>query len=232
MEYNIYCDESCHLQHDGISKMILGCVWLPRSSVRSVSDELIRIRNGHGFRCEMKWTKISPSKLQMYQDVLQYFWRSDLSFRCLVVRDKSLLDHDTFNLGSHDSFYYKMFFQVLRSIIEPANHYHIYLDRKDSRSTQRTLFLREVLCSSLRDPQQHVVPRIQNIRSYESVLLQVCDILIGAVGYFNRGLKDSEAKTAVCDSLVRASGQRLDGTTPLGARKFNIFIFDPQVPRA
>lgn len=24
---NIYCDESCHLEHDGIKPMLLGCVW-------------------------------------------------------------------------------------------------------------------------------------------------------------------------------------------------------------
>jgi hypothetical protein len=24
MEYNIYCDESCHLEHDGSSVMVLG----------------------------------------------------------------------------------------------------------------------------------------------------------------------------------------------------------------
>jgi len=27
--YNVYCDESCHLQNDGLSVMVLGAVWCP-----------------------------------------------------------------------------------------------------------------------------------------------------------------------------------------------------------
>ena len=27
--YNIYCDESCHLEHDGEKVMLIGGVWCP-----------------------------------------------------------------------------------------------------------------------------------------------------------------------------------------------------------
>ncbi|WP_354625811.1 hypothetical protein [Psychromonas sp. MME2] len=27
--YNVYCDESCHLENDGIKSMSLGAMWCP-----------------------------------------------------------------------------------------------------------------------------------------------------------------------------------------------------------
>ena len=35
MEYNIYCDESCHLEHDGEKYMILGGIY-----ARSIIERL------------------------------------------------------------------------------------------------------------------------------------------------------------------------------------------------
>ena len=29
MLYNVYCDETCHLEHDGINDMVIGAVWCP-----------------------------------------------------------------------------------------------------------------------------------------------------------------------------------------------------------
>lgn len=29
MKYNVYCDESCHLEHDNSSVMILGAMYCP-----------------------------------------------------------------------------------------------------------------------------------------------------------------------------------------------------------
>ena len=30
MEYTVYCDETCHLEHDNIKPMALGAVWCPK----------------------------------------------------------------------------------------------------------------------------------------------------------------------------------------------------------
>ena len=41
MIYNVYCDESCHLEHDGINPMLLGCVWCPESEKKDFRDRII-----------------------------------------------------------------------------------------------------------------------------------------------------------------------------------------------
>ena len=34
--YNVYCDESCHLEHDRQSIMVLGAVWCPLEKTRAI----------------------------------------------------------------------------------------------------------------------------------------------------------------------------------------------------
>ena len=40
--YNVYLDESCHLENDSINVMTLGSVWCPKEKVRDIG---IRIRD-------------------------------------------------------------------------------------------------------------------------------------------------------------------------------------------
>ncbi|MBM3211248.1 DUF3800 domain-containing protein [Candidatus Poribacteria bacterium] len=43
-QYNIYCDESCHLEKDKQKAMVLGCIVLPCDMVKTVSDEIKAIK--------------------------------------------------------------------------------------------------------------------------------------------------------------------------------------------
>ena len=91
MEYNIYCDESCHLEHDGIKPMAIGAVWCPREAKDTIFARLREIKVEHGLTpsCELKWNAVSPSKLAYYKDVMNYFFdNQDLHFRVLIVKDK------------------------------------------------------------------------------------------------------------------------------------------------
>lgn len=59
---------------------------------------------------EIKWTKVSASKVEFYLDVVDYFFSNPaLRFRGVVVPDKEQLDHARFH-QDHNTFYYKMFF--------------------------------------------------------------------------------------------------------------------------
>ena len=73
--YNIYCDESCHLEHDGINVMVLGAVWCQQTKLKEVNRRIrdIKVRNGVSPTAEMKWTKLSPAMVQLYTDLVNYF---------------------------------------------------------------------------------------------------------------------------------------------------------------
>ena len=68
MLYNVYCDETCHLEHDGINDMVIGAVWCPQEKLREINQRIreIKIRNGISPTAELKWTKISPANTVDY----------------------------------------------------------------------------------------------------------------------------------------------------------------------
>ena len=127
--FSIFSDESCHLENDQNSMMLFGSTWCRESEVYRISEDIRNIKDANQARGELKWTKISPSRRDFFHEIANYFFsENELNFRCLVVSNKEKLNHSYFNKGSHDSFYYKMYFYLLRSIIKPDNTYKIYLD--------------------------------------------------------------------------------------------------------
>lgn len=227
-EYNIYCDESCHLEHDHQPIMLLGAVWCPKSELRECSISIRNIKTKHGARGELKWTKVSSSKLSFYLELVDWFFsKAVLKFRCLVVEDKPRLNHAYFNQGSHDSFYYKMYFYLLRNILSSEDKYSIYLDRKDTRSQRKIDTLRNVLSNAFSDFDQAMILRIQHVRSSEVELLQLADFLLGAVSYQCRNLSGNKAKLAVIQRIRDLSCLGLSRSTPPWEEKFNLFFFTP-----
>lgn len=233
MDYNIYCDESCHLERDRQPVMLFGAVWCPQEDLKQHNTAIREIKGRHRARGELKWVKVSKSREAFYLDLVDYFLNMpNLNFRCLVVSDKSKLDHSYFNRGSHDSFYYKMYFYLLRNIITTDNRYWIYLDMKDTRSQRKIQTLKDVLSNNLRDFSQEVIQRVQHVRSHEVELLQLADFILGAVSYQARGLSENTAKLAVITHIQHRSGVNLQRSTPPWEQKFNVFFFSPsEAPR-
>jgi hypothetical protein len=226
--YNIYCDESCHLENDHQKVMVLGAVWCPLEKVREVSVRLREIKTHHGLKpdFEVKWSKISPAKMRFYLDIMDYFFDDDdLHFRALIVPDKEKLQHKAFE-QSHDDWYYKMYFTMLKAILNPHDRYRIYLDIKDTRSASKVKKLHDVLCNNFYDFSREIVERVQNVRSHEVETLQLADILIGAIAYVNRGLSGNSAKEALIDRMKERSRYSLILTTLLREDKVNIFRWD------
>lgn len=232
MLYNIYCDETCHLEHDGINVMVLGAVWCPQENLKEINQRIreIKERNGVATSMEMKWTKISPAKVGMYEDLINYFFDDDsLRFRALIIPDKGKLNHEKFE-QTHDTWYYKMYFDMLKVILSPKDCFEVYIDIKDSNSYRRSQKLREVCSNSMHDFSRLVIQRFQPIRSDEVQIMQLVDVLIGAVGYENRifpdGFEKSKAKEIIVELIKRRSGYSLKNTTPLREEKCNLFVWD------
>lgn len=224
--FNIYCDESCHLENDHQKAMVLGAVWCPLDKTREIAVRLREIKQKHGLppHFEVKWTKVSPAKKALYLDLVDYFFDDDdLYFRALIVPDKSLLRHDAFLGQDHDGWYYKMYFDMLKVIFRPDARYRIYLDIKDTRGAQKAAKLHEVLCNDRYDFSRQVIERLQLVHSHEIEQLQLADLLIGAVVYLNRGLRENAGKMAIVERMQRRSGYDLTRTTLLREEKTNIF---------
>jgi hypothetical protein len=225
LTFNIYCDESCHLEKDHQPAMVLGAVWCPLDKTREIAQRLREIKVAHGLAAdfEIKWTKVSPAKLRFYLDVMDYFFDDDdLHFRALVVPDKTQLRHGDFQ-QTHDDWYYKMYFDMLKIILDPKAHYRIYIDIKDTRGAAKIEKLHGVLCHNIFDFSREIIERVQSIRSDEIEQLQLADLLIGAISYCNRGVQTSQAKLALVERMRQRSRYSLTRSTLFREQKVNLF---------
>ncbi len=234
MKYHIYCDESCHLENDGKAAMVLGALWCPVERRREIRDEIwkIKVANGLQPHVEFKWKKVSPSKVDMFEQLIEYFFAQDaLSFRAIVVPDKTKLDHARFD-QTHDDWYYKMYFRLLDHILKPKDSYRIFLDIKDTLGYKKVQRLERILKTANLDFGENRIEGIQTVRSDEVTLMQVADVLIGAVSYANRQSQGEEftskAKTKLVHLIKERSGYSLTKSTLVQEPKFNVFVWRPE----
>lgn len=226
--FKIFCDESCHLPHDGSDIMVLGALYCPSGEVDRLNRAIKALRETHQYHTEIKWTKLLARQWPFYQALLELLLQEDcLRFKATVVQNKACLDHNRYNDGSHSNFYYKMAYYALRDFLAPGNGYRVYLDYMDTLGAEKCRKLGEVLRNGMKGTAEIDV---YTIRSFESQLIQLCDLLIGAVAYANRTdiPRESVIKNQVIQYLEQELHRRLDMGTPPWEEKFNLFKFSPR----
>lgn len=230
-EYNVYCDESCHLENDGQKAMVLGAVWCPKDKRLEIAERIREIKQKHGLErdFEIKWTKVSPSKLAFYQDIVDYFFDDDdLHFRGLIIPDKSVLDHER-HQQDHDEWYYKMYFTMLKTIFDPDSRYYVYIDIKDTLGHEKVEKLQDILCTNAYDFSRKMIADVKRVHSHEVEHLQIADLLIGALSYLHRELSGNSAKEALIARIRQRSGYRLTFNTMIRELKFNLLIWSSRI---
>ena len=185
----------------------------------------------HGLKpsLEAKWTKISPAKAGFYLALINLYLADDrLRFRSIVVPNKKTFSHGTFS-QSHDDWHNSMYFTMLRAVIKDESQYRFYFGVRDTRGGPRIRRLRRLLANNRRCFDHESTLRVQQVRSQESELLQLTDILTGALAYANRNLTGSQAKLAVVERLRSQLGSNiLNQTSAVTANKFNLLVWQGQ----
>jgi len=226
-----YIDESCHLENDQIDVMTIGFVGVDLSQKEEYAKAIRSICLKHKVTTELKWNKLSNSKVAFYKDLIDFFFHANLTFRCVLVKNKQRLDHAQYNQGSYDNFYYKMVFELLKPYRSDAT-YRIFLDIKDTRGKEKLEKLQHYLTIHSSDKDRFKT--FQHIQSHESIYIQLSDLFIGAVAFKARGLhlleNSSLAKKEIVSYLELKSGYDLDEGTEPSEHKFNIFDFQPKKP--
>lgn len=219
--YNLYCDESTHLPHDGNPYMILSYVSIAYPQVREAKRSIREIMKRHDFRGELKWTNVHEATLSMYQELIDYFFMTDIKFRALIV-DKRQIDQCREDY-SYEDFYFKMYFQLLHHGCDLNSRYNLYLDIKDTCSHHKLHKLHTILANNT------AIQRCQFLRSHEVVLMQLADVLMGALNYHLRmksGVINGAviAKRKIVDKIQRWISTPLEQGTSLVEQKFNRFF--------
>lgn len=216
--FNLYCDESCHIEHDHKPYMFLGSVRSAYNEVKTHTKQIKHLKQKHHFFAEIKWSSVSNSKIDFYCELLDYFYNSNLSFRTIGI-PKDKIDYESFN-KTYDEFYYTMYYYLLYRKVDTENSYNVYLDIKDTLSAQKVRLLKDILNTKL-----GVFRNVQNIRSHESLLMQLTDFLMGAISYLhNNKEKQNIAKKVIIKKIQEYSNDRLDKTNY--STKFNLFFIE------
>lgn len=232
MLYDVYCDESRQDLIVGKSSIsdhnrfvCIGGIMLPTGEREGLKCSIKELKQKHNLFGELKWGNVSPNKIDFYLELVDLFFSADSSmdFRTVVI-DARDINNEAFNNSDHELGYYKFYYQLLYHWMESQHNYYVFTDYKTNKDRTRLANLKRILNAACRSES---VELIQAVDSKESLLLQLQNVLMGAVGYkFNYGIHgESEAKKAVVDRIEKYLGHPIRHTSK-SYRKFNVFEMD------
>lgn len=188
----VYVDESS--QNRG-QELLLGALCIPLPWSAQATRMLHRSRLPELPNGEMKWGKVSLSKLAAYQRFVDRFFESvpffEAHFHCLCVT-RAKINDAKFNDGDREVGFNKEIFQIANKCARLyPTLFHVYPDYRDTPQNPEELRL---ILNRYRakkgDRRDWPFRRCQFRDSKTTLLLQLTDILLGAVGFHVNGHND------------------------------------------
>lgn len=230
MDIDVYCDEAYpdlfSSQKANGKYLVIGSLWLPSQLRQDFKKAIHEFRDRFHVGGEFKWTKVTPSRLDFYLALISWFCEqgNDLRFRCIAV-DSTQVDLLKFHENDQELGFYKFYYQMLRRWIYDLNSYSIFCDYKSNRRRDRLQVLATCLKRSNLSAQ---ILNVQAVRSNESVLLQVVDVLVGlAAAKLNQCIREGSAKQNLLNHLEERLRRRIAPTVS-SEKKFNVFKINLQ----
>lgn len=225
MQFEVYCDESMPdlftSAHPRSRYLMIGSLWLPHELRNEVKHRIKELRTRHKTWGEIKWTKISRSRLPFYIGLVDLFesYGLDMRFRCIAV-DSEQADMK-WHEGDGELGFYKFYYQLLHHWVLDFNEYRIFCDTKSNRDLTRLRVLQRCLGNANLSSK---ITSIQALPSGQVALMQLCDLLLGmASSRINDRLQANSAKEAIVHRLEGHLGIDLLCPTPRDEQKFNVF---------
>ncbi len=179
---------------------------------------------------EASGSAVSPSKLGMYTDLVEFFFQEPvLQFSALVIPDKSILDYSLY-IQTHDDWYYRMYYEMFIQEYGKKKKPMRFTSTSRTRARQkgRQSYCGRYSACRMGDPTLQTVKRIQIVRSHEVQIVQLVDVMLGAIAYYARGLSSSAREAKDCESR---SGIRpfipLERALPSAVAKFSLSYWHP-----
>ncbi len=228
MNFEVYCDESRQeyfgspLPEGKPRYVLIGSLWFEAANRPGFKASIQDMREEHNVHGEFKWTRVSPSRQSFYTELVSFFFDEPMRFRCIVLPAHQL-DAIRFHNDDNELMFYKFYYQLLHQWILDFNTYRIFVDMKTNRVGRRLLRLREVL-----DRANYTSngASVQALPSHQVDLLQLGDVLIGAVGFHFNADGTSAAKRAVLQAIEARLRHPIQPTSK-SEEKFNIFRWRP-----
>lgn len=221
----IYCDES--RQDLLVSKnpshiyTLIGSLWMSEGIRHDLTRRIYELRKQYDVWGEIKWSKVSRSKLEFYKRLIDLFLETKNMpyFRCICI-DSRKVDNGLFNEGDGELGFYKFYYQVLYHWIDkhPITC-RVFCDAKENRVKDRL----KTLYKFLQNTSNGTVTAIQALRSSDTPMLQLCDLLLGmASASLNESVASGSAKYELITYFENTVGSNISPTCQ-SEHKFNVF---------
>jgi Protein of unknown function (DUF3800) len=184
---NVYIDETSQNKHEYLA---LGGLIVHKPCVPRLNEMIARARQPELPFGEMKWEKVSRSKLAAYKRVVDVFFHGSadclpLEFHSVVVYMPKVKD-SLYNSGSREIGFNKDVYQLCMKFgrLYRDRLFHIYPDQRETKSP--TEELRLILNRSMRkkgDSRDWPFRRVHFQDSKKVYALQIVDVLLGALAY-------------------------------------------------
>ncbi len=218
-DYASFSDESCA---DGNHRyMIIGGILCRSFDAHRLSARIAAIRAECRFRESIQWKSLNEGKFETAKRIIDVFLEGNasrkLDFNCIVF-DQTKVKHGVFNENDPDLGFFKFLYQHYNKHRRMFGHASSYRCFHGNRETAYDMNeMRKVLNNAAsQDADYGVAPyKIVEFRKVkETNLLQMADLLIGAVGFeiHEKGLVRPDSpkarlaaylrKECPCDSLA------------------------------
>lgn len=237
MLYKIYCDES---RQSKDHYMVIGGLIIPSTNLDKLDSTISNFRKQYKMSSELKWTKVSDQKINEYKVFIDYFFELNnndiLHFHCIII-DNHQLNHKKYNKGDKEIGFYKFCYQLLLHCFgklyyrDLNDRFIVYLDYRTSSYPLSTL--KSILNSGIN--KYYLIPTkpfvsIEPKNSKQSNLIQLNDIIIGAIGFHKNGYdllpETRQSKKILSHYIASKAGlPNLSDNTPWHSNRFTIWNF-------
>ncbi len=221
----MYCDESrqelFRSPIGGDNYVLIGGLWVRADDRQAHKAAVKGLRERHNLHGEFKWNRVSASRLEFYKGLIGLFFSTGMRFRTLVLPAEEL-DVVRFHQADNELMFYKFYYQLLHHWILDFNNYRIFVDTKTNRAPDRV----RVLEGCLSNANIISAVSVQALPSHQVDLMQLADVLIGAVSYKFHKRTSSLAKREAVSEIESHLGKEICPTSRADD-KFNIFRFRP-----
>jgi hypothetical protein len=228
---DIYLDES---SESGFPFTVIGAVIVPSADAKEISDE-IQSAKKHA-SAELKWSRLDNRNHAVYTRALEHFLKrraDSQAFFHSIVLENDKIDYSLHSYGSVDIGFNKFIYQILMKFAREhgkSHYFYVYPDERRTRQTGDEF--RDVLNNGA-DRNLNVRPfRIVEFRkSHQTPLIQLADVLTGAVAYENNGHDQKANANAAKVNFLKEMKKRLGifsfkNATPYRERTFTVWHFD------
>jgi hypothetical protein len=190
--FHVYCDESN--TDSGKRHPIYGGILVSVNNLATVDRAIAHWRAKEQMHGEFAWTKVVPGRYAKYKSLVDLFLILCSTDRLMhfkaIVLDTGTPEYRTFSRGDKELGFYKFYYHfLLRYFAKFADRHRcqmeVIIDERPVKGDPYTV-LKIVLNRGIRKEFKvttDLVSRVEPLDSKKSDLLQLADVLMGAIGY-------------------------------------------------